>query len=92
MQAGFGPGEASARIPSCSVRLPQRNAGLLRALARDGAQTSSEKQIPPQYLDLNFVGAMAESDKVTPCLTIIQFEFFSLTSMQTMFEPALYWI
>lgn len=52
-------------------------------------QTSREKQIPPQPLDLSFVSAMAEADKVSPCLKIIQFSFFSLTSM---FEPALYWI
>lgn len=88
VRAGFGPGEASACIPSCSVQLPRRNAGLPRARARDGLQTPREKQIPPRHLGLNPAGATAQSDKVT--LNIIQFGFFSLTSMQPMSEPALY--
>lgn len=66
MQAGSGPGEASARIPSCCVQLPRRNAGLLKALARGGVQTFREKQIPPRRLGLNRACAMVESDKVTP--------------------------
>ena len=88
MQAGFGPGKVSACIPSCWVQLPRRNAGLPRALAWDGVRTCSEKKFPSQRLDLNFVSAMAESDKANPCLTIIQFRFFSLTSIQIVFEPA----
>ncbi|XP_009474933.1 PREDICTED: uncharacterized protein LOC104022893 [Nipponia nippon] len=88
MLAGFGPGKVSACVPSCSVQLPQRNAGLPRALARDGVRTSSEKKTPSQRLALNSVGAMAESDKANHCLTIIQFRFFSLTSIQILFEPA----
>lgn len=47
-----------------------------------------KKNSPSQCLDLNFVSAVAESDKANPCLTIIQFRFFSLTSIQIMFEPA----
>lgn len=88
MQAGFGPGKVSACIPSCRVQLPRRNAGLPRVLAQDGVRTPSEKKFPPQRLDLNFVSVAAESDKANPCLTIIQFTFFSLTSIQIMFDPA----
>lgn len=58
-----------------------------------GRWHGTESELPvekkkPQCLDLHFVSAVAESDKTNPWLIIIQFRFFSLTSIQIMLEPA----
>lgn len=78
-----GQGWSIPCIPSCSAQLPLRNAGL----PRDGLHTPREKRIPLQHSGLNPAGEVAESDKATLKIII---GFFSLTSIQTMSEAALY--
>lgn len=50
--------------------------------------SSQRKKCSSPRLELNFVSAVPDSDKANPRLTIIQFKFFSLTSIQIMCEPA----
>lgn len=50
MRAGFGPGEASACIPSCWVQLPRRNAG------PRGRWHGTESQLPAKKM---FISAPA---------------------------------